>query len=406
MKGCGAAHQNGSVNAHIGGWLRTAIGSVVLALLASPEVGAEQPTLKSLHQQLQRRDRKIEEQDRIIQDLARRLELLERQATSASHEVVAPSPPVKPRVAEATPQPTAPTQANGGARGTQLKVDEEAAERALDRTLVVQGALLVPFKRAEIQPTFDYTRAETNDSFATTVNGSPTLANARVKRNAITPSLQFRAGLPWESQFELGIPYNIANQEVVQQVPGEGRLTRDKTGSAFGDVSLGLAKTVLREGSWWPDLITRLTYDSGSGQKLDHRVPLDAGFSSISGQLVALKRQDPLAFVASMFYQNTFADNHVRPGNRLGFNLGANLAASPETSLSLSLQQTFIDDLKVRKYVINDSDQVQSNLVFGASSILGRNVLLDVSGGVGLTNDAPDYFVEVALPIRFDVPLP
>jgi hypothetical protein len=72
----------------------------------------------------------------------------------------------------------------------------------------------------------------------------------------------------------------------------------------------------------------------------------------------------------------------------------------------LSLQQTFVDDLKVRKYVINDSDQVQSNLVFGASSILGRNVLLNVSGGVGLTSDAPDYFVEVALPIRFDVPRP
>jgi hypothetical protein len=378
----------------------------MLALVASPEVGAEQPTLKGLQQQLQRRDRKIEEQDRIIRDLARRLELLERQATAASALAASPSPPVKPRVAEATPQPTAPAQANGGARGTRLKVDEEAAERALDRTLVVQGALLLPFKQAEIQPTFDYTRVEANNSFATTVNGSPTLVNERVKRNAVTPSLQLRAGLPWDSQFQFGIPYNVVDQEVVQQVPGEGRLTRDKTGSAFGDVSLGLAKTVLREGSWWPDLIARLTYNSGSGQKLDNGVPLDAGFSSISGQLVALKRQDPLAFVASTFYRNTFPDNHVRPGNRLGFSLGANLASSPETSLSLSLQQTFVDDLKVRKYVINDSDQVQSNLVFGASSILGRNVLLDVSGGVGLTSDAPDYFVEVALPIRFDVPRP
>ena len=44
-------------------------------------------------------------------------------------------------------------------------------------------------------------------------------------------------------------------------------------------------------------------------------------------------------------------------------------------------------------------------MIIGASSILGRGILLDVSGGIGLTSDAPDYFVQVALPIRFDLPI-
>jgi hypothetical protein len=31
-------------------------------------------------------------------------------------------------------------------------------------------------------------------------------------------------------------------------------------------------------------------------------------------------------------------------------------------------------------------------------------VLLSITGGVGLTDDAPDYFVVLSLPVRFDTP--
>jgi hypothetical protein len=43
-------------------------------------------------------------------------------------------------------------------------------------------------------------------------------------------------------------------------------------------------------------------------------------------------------------------------------------------------------------------------MIIGASSILGQGILLDVSSGIGLTNDAPDYFVQIAIPIRFNLP--
>ena len=71
---------------------------------------------------------------------------------------------------------------------------------------------------------------------------------------------------------------------------------------------------------------------------------LDAGFDEITGQLVALKRQDPLAFFVSAAYQKTFENNHGDPGDAFLFSGGAFLATSPETSLQLSLSQTFTDD--------------------------------------------------------------
>jgi hypothetical protein len=37
--------------------------------------------------------------------------------------------------------------------------------------------------------------------------------------------------------------------------------------------------------------------------------------------------------------------------------------------------------------------------------VLGRNVLLDLSAEVGLTDDAPDYAARAAVPIRFDLPI-
>ena len=79
-------------------------------------------------------------------------------------------------------------------------------------------------------------------------------------------------------------------------------------------------------------------------------------------------------------------------------------AASPETSLSFFFNQTFADDTKIDGDQINGSDQVISTFSIGAASILGRDVLLSVTGEIGLTDDAPDYAIGASLPIRFDLP--
>lgn len=288
-----------------------------------------------------------------------------------------------------------------------VEVDEQAAERALERTLVAGGALLLPAGQAEIEPSFSYARRESDLSPALvdTGGGDLALTNPNVERDELTPALGLRVGLPWDSQIELSLPYNFVQQDEVIETGGGGRVTRDGWGSGLGDLRVGLAKTVLREGVVRPDLIARVTYDTGTGERDDNDIALDGGFSAVTGQLVALKRQDPLAFVASGFFQKTFDDNNVNPGDQYGFSLGTFLAASPATSLRFQLQTTFIDDVERDGRTISNSDRNEALLVVGASSILGRGVLLDVAGGVGLTDDAPDYFITLSLPIRFDLPI-
>jgi hypothetical protein len=41
----------------------------------------------------------------------------------------------------------------------------------------------------------------------------------------------------------------------------------------------------------------------------------------------------------------------------------------------------------------------------GLSTVLGRGMLFDIVAGAGLTDDSPDYFVGISIPIRFDLPV-
>jgi hypothetical protein len=298
------------------------------------------------------------------------------------------------------PTPAAPAGDTGApaAPGT-FAVDPEAAERALERTLVQEGALLLPFGAVDVEPGFTYVRRETTRPIFQQEDDLLQLGTEQTRENDLTGSLDFRFGLPWKSQFELSIPYTYKEESVV--IPGA---EDSSSASGFGDVGVGVAKELLRERGWRPDLLARVTWDVETGEEKNDIV-LGNGFHSITGSLTALKRQDPLAFIGSAFYSTSFEKDDVDPGDEFGFVLGTVLAASPDTSLSLSLQQTFSKEVKFSGNSAPGSDQVSSLLVIGASSVLGRGVFLSVNAGVGLTDDAPDYFVGVSLPIRFNLPI-
>src|SRR6478752_5322088 len=117
---------------------------------------------------------KLQERDQVIADLQRRVQQLEQrvggvpqasESTKAAQLPAAPSDKVVAgqsarqapanEAAKETP-PAAAAQSKTGAGS--FVVDEEAAERALERTLVQTGALLLPFGLAEIQPYVNYVR--------------------------------------------------------------------------------------------------------------------------------------------------------------------------------------------------------------------------------------------------------
>jgi hypothetical protein len=296
--------------------------------------------------------------------------------------------------AQADPGTTPPTPA--AAAPGQFPVDEAAADRALEQSLVERGALLKPFGTAQVEPTFSYTRRELNN-VAVEENGA--LVPANVRRDEFEGDLTFRVGLPYDSQIDVTFPYNLVDQET-----NTASGSKSDTGSGFGDIDTGFSKTLLRQGTWWPDLVARAFWNADTGKGSSNNVPLINDFNEVGGSLTALARKDPLAFVGSVSYQYAFEKNNDRPGNELGFSAGAFLAASPETSLRFVLNQVFIDDAKINGETIKGSDQVQSSVTIGGAVSVARGVLVDLSTDIGLTNEAPDYAVHLSVPIQFNLP--
>jgi hypothetical protein len=182
----------------------------------------------------------------------------------------------------------------------------------------------------------------------------------------------------------------------------DGR-AEEREAAGLGDINLSLAKGLLRERGWRPDLVGRIEWDTDTG-RTDDGIALGSGFHELTGSLTAAKRQDPLVFVGTVSYGTSLEAGGVDPGDRVGLSLGAVLAASPETSLRFFLAQGFAREAEVDGQEVEGSDRVGASLVLGASSALPWRTLLDVSVGVGLTGAAPDYSLNVSLPVRFDLP--
>ena len=402
----------------------TTLAALGMALPGST-VARGQPN-KPTVEQLQK---EIRQRDALIRSLVRRVEKLERQvgagdsaeassaaatkrpgtnasaaAPSSGQTEVAPLEPEAPGPTPASPgrrpvasstsatRQTAPTSTNRPAPG-QFEVSEEAAERALERTLIATGNLLVPSGFAEVEPLFGYTRRET-----------PNLVLFNQNRNEFTWALDMRLGLPWEAQFEIAVPYNLVNQQLTNVFVAPPQQVFNRSGNAIGDLTVGLAKTFVHESGWIPDLLGRITYEAPTGPLNVNQVSMLSGQSKLSFAGTALKRQDPLVFTATAGYTKAFEANHINPGDQFNFQTGAFLATSPETTLRGVLTQNFIQDIKVNDVTLKGSNSTQSILSFGASSILGRGILADLQVGIGLTNSAPKYSVILSSTYRFGVP--
>jgi len=363
--------------------LATLAYSSTLALPATaqdPATAEEGVSEEGLREQLQLRDS-------VIIELQRRLEELERRLDAEGVLPIEEDEPIEPVT---TPRPQ---------QG--LEVDELAAERALERTLVETGALLLRPGQAEINPTVSFTHRDQRFPFLDPAG----VVEARVKRDEFSFGLGLNVGLPFDSQLELSVPYDVVRNDVSLRGGGQALDGEDDWGDGIGDVSVGLAKTVWREnGGWAPDIVVRGVWDTDTGERSDGDVALGGGFHTLRGQVVALKRQDPLAFTAAATYSYTFEDDDIKPGQQVSLGLGANLALSPETSLNVTLNQSFTDEIEFDGESIGGSDQTAASFDFGGSAIVAPRTLLRVVSSIGLTDDTADYALRASVSYRFNTP--
>jgi hypothetical protein len=365
-----------------------AIGALICASYpAVTHADSESRTVQILLQ-------KLEERDAAIRDLQKRVEQLERARGQESPAQQAKTIPANKK--------SAPEDAGKKAPSI-FEVDEMAAERALERTLTQAGALLLSVGLAEFQFNFTYSRSEQTTPTFIFQSGQTGLGNIDLRRNEYTAGLSTRFGLPFDSQLEFNLPYRIIDQSLIEPVSFTASGETKNKASAIGDITVGLAKTLHREQGWLPDIIGRASWTAGTGKYVSANTFIGDGFNKIRGALTLLKRQDPLVFTGNFFYESAFENDHITPGDQYGFSIAALLASSPGTSLNIGLDQVFSKRMRINGTGIPGSDQVSSMLVLGTASTISKRAILSLSGGIGLTEGTPNYFINLAVPIRFEI---
>ncbi|MBC8241507.1 MAG: transporter [Alphaproteobacteria bacterium] len=365
--------------------MRIVLAGLALLLFAA-SARAEDARVEVLQRQLR-------ERDKVMLELLRRVETLEKQigVPRATRDTADDGKAVA--VNKAAPAP-----------GTVI-VTERMAERALERSLSREGALLLPSGVLEVEPSFTFVRQEDATSSFVTSGSSVVAGETESNANRFTADLGLRLGLPWDSQLEIGLPYRRAEVQTVTSVGFTPVTSTTSSGYGLGDLRVGFAKTLLREGLRRPDLVGRITWNTASGKISDNGVSLGGGFHEIQGSLTAIKRQDPMVFIGGLSYQHSFENDQIKSGPVIATNLGGAIALSPESSLRLFLSGAYQGETELFGSDINGSDRTVGSFVIGSSTLLAPGILLNASLGIGLTDDAEDMSLAFSIPIRFDTPL-
>ena len=342
-------------------------------------------------------ERQLHERDKVMLELLDRIEALEKRVGVQR----APRQPAEDQQTDATGDTSrTPGQAPGA-----IVVDARTAERALERSLSREGALLLPSGTLELEPGFFFARQEDSTSSFVTSGGGVVASETESNANRFSMDVAARLGLPWGSQLEIGVPYRAAQVETVTNVGFAPTNSSSRWGGGFGDLRIGLAKTLLRENLWRPDLVGRIAWNTDTGRSSDNGVSLGGGFHEIQGSLTAIKRQDPVVFIGGLSYQHSFEKGDLQPGSVYAMNLGAAYALSPETSLRFSLSSAYQDETEYFGNQVEGSSRISGTFVIGGSTLLAPGVLLNTSLGIGLTDDADDVSLTFSVPIRFQTPL-
>lgn len=373
-------------------FLQLASMALLTTLLFNNSGMASEYTSGELEALLAERDALIIELHQTVRDMNTRLEAIE-QAMSLNPETSRTQ--LTEQSATAFPRENAASPSSSSDTG-RLSIDELAAQRALERTLIQSGALLLPSWVIEVGPSIGYSINEFDVPFFEPGGAEPVAGLERIERSVVSADIDLRLGLPFDSQLELGIPYNWAQERREIHIQGTPvAQSASLSGNGLGSLRIGLAKTLLRENGWYPDLVGRITWDTGTGDQSDNGVFL-GGFESISGSISFIKRNDPMVFLGSMAYRSFSTQDGFRPGDQFSVSIGSALSVSPSSSLFATLSNDFFDDARAQSETLEGSDLTSIVLNLGASTVVARQSLISLSAGIGVSEAAPDYTISLS----------
>jgi hypothetical protein len=271
------------------------------------------------------------------------------------------------------------------AEGQSRPVGEAPEERPADEIFLRGQRLLLG--RGDVALDFGVFYGRSDDHTLATIGGG--IALATVRRQIVTSLIQARVGLFDETELFAGVTFNAQEN---RQFFGNVDLTRDRQ-NAFGGTSLGVRRTLLREGARRPNIIATFS---------GHIGPDDRPYL-VGGGLVLVKSVDPAAVFLNTNYfravRQGASTSTVTSDFTVDVSVGYALAANDTLALSMAAAGLFAGGAPV------DNTQFRQpgtfSIRFGATSWVARGLYVEPSVSIGLTGPGRSFAFGLTFPYAF-----
>ncbi len=305
---------------------------------------------------------------------------------------------------------------------------QEEARRALTR--LEKDYVLLKKGQFEFEEVFTFTYYSANqiylESFAILDPVFLTLGKfgiERARRHIFVNTFIFRYGILNNLQVDINIPFLYRYDRISR---GESGPEETIERADMGDISVGVSLQPIRETHENPALILNFGYKSKTGvspYKIDPKkeLPSGTGYQSLKFGISTVKSVDPVVVFGSFSYIYNFHEKinqtiegdtgtitiyRVYPGK--SFNLSVGFAYALAYNFSMNVQfinnyilHTFITERGKPKKRVPNSSFNSAMLKLGTGWAISKTVPLSFALYVGLTQDSPDYMIELRIPVKF-----
>lgn len=299
---------------------------------------------------------------------------------------------------------------NGHSALAQEEAQEEA-KKTVSQPLIEKGGILLKKGQFQIEPSILYSHFSKNRIVISGFSIFEAILIGRIyaedaERDTILTSLTTRYGLLNNTELELRIPLRYRRDEVIV-IADNRETTNDRFG--IGDIEAAIYHQVLYEQGRVPDVVLNLQAKSRTGEDpyglATDEVPLGTGHWGVKGGLTVSKTNDPVIIFGTLGYfwniERDVAGENWDPGNTVEYGIGLAYALNPQISLNTRIEHRLTGKTERDGEEFARSQLNVATLYSGFTYAISENLAFDLTVGAGLTEDSPDFVLQLRMPYTF-----
>jgi len=213
---------------------------------------------------------------------------------------------------------------------------------------------------------------------------------ATIEQDVITPVLIGRYGLFEETELFASTSYQYQQTNIFF---GSTELS-DTSRSEFGDINLGLRRTLLHENLGIPNVIF----------SIDGRIPTGDSSYAAGGGFAFTKSIDPAVLFASTNYQHTFSRefsdiSRLEAEDQFDITLGMALALNDSLTMSIAFSGLFASETDFANARLRSQESY--SMRFGLTSLLTEDLYIEPTISYGLNGSDNSFVFGINMPYTF-----